>query len=289
MPYLKLPTYSETSTRHSAYYELVIALLDFSSRWSKRLALVVLVLVTATGCIRMDMAIRVESDGTGTVEIEVLLSETLSEFAGAFSDEDAGDLCVEMLNESGMSDVPADVEVREVSKDGWCGYELSFTFAGFDLAGLSADDGMPIRLWVEDQMVFFDLDVSDLTPNAEDDMSFGQMAAMAKMFDLELDEPKMVFEVTLPGASVDHNADTTQDSTFTWELDLFGDESRTSLYASADMSHSGSSGNASSSGLLLPVLVGGLGLAAVVAFAMRLRSARKSNGDEEIDQKGPLG
>jgi hypothetical protein len=55
------------------------------------------------------------------------------------------------------------------------------------------------------------------------------------------------------------------------------------------MSRAGSSGNASSSGLLLPVLVGGLGLAAVVAFAMRLRSARKSNGDEEIDQKGPLG
>ena len=261
----------------------VIALFNFSSSWLKRLALVVVVLTTATGCLRMDVAIRVEPDGTGTVEIEMLLSETLTELAEAFSDEDAGDLCAEMLNES---DMPAGAEARELSKDGWCGAEISFPFAGFDLTGLSTDDGMPIRLWVEDQMVFFDFDVSDLTADVEEDMSFEQMAAMAKVFDLELDEPKMVFEVTLPGASVDHNADSTQGSTFNWELDLFGDESRTSFYASADMSRSDNSDNASSSGLFL---VGGLGLAAILAFAMRIRSARKSDGDQEIDQKGPIG
>ena len=264
----------------------VIALFNFSSSWLKRLALVVVVLTTATGCLRMDMAIRVEPDGTGTVEIEMLLSETLTEFAEAFSDEDAGDLCAEMLNESAMSDMPAGAEARELSKDGWCGAEISFPFTDFDLTEFATADGMPIRLWVENQTVFFDLDVSDLTADFEEDMSFEQMAAMAKVFDLELDEPKMVFEVTLPGASVDHNADSTQGSTFNWELDLFGDESRTSFYASADMSRSDNSDNASSSGLFL---VGGLGLAAILAFAMRIRSARKSDGDQEIDQKGPIG
>lgn len=245
--------------------------------------------MTATGCLRMDMAVRVEPDGTGTVEIEVLLSETLAELAEAFSDEDTGDLCAEMLNESGISDLPAGVEVRDRSEDGWCGFEISFPFTDFDLTELSADDGMPIRLWVENQMVFFDLDVSDLIGDADEDedMSFQQMAALAKVFDMELDEPKMLFEVTLPGTSVDHNADLVQGSTFNWELDLFGDESRTSIYASADMSQSGSSENASSSGLFL---VGGLvGLAAILAFAMRIRSARKSDGDQEIDQKGPIG
>ena len=264
----------------------VIALFNFSSSWLKRLALVVVVLTTATGCLRMDMAIRVEPDGTGTVEIEMLLSETLTELAEAFSDEDAGDLCAEMLDESAMSDMPAGAEARELSKDVWCGAEISFPFTDFDLTEFATADGMPIRLWVENQTVFFDLDVSDLTADFEEDMSFEQMAAMAKVFDLELDEPKMVFEVTLPGASVDHNADSTQGSTFNWELDLFGDESRTSFYASADMSRSDNSDNASSSGLFL---VGGLGLAAILAFAMRIRSARKSDGDQEIDQKGPIG
>ena len=264
----------------------VSALFNFSSSWLKRLALVVVVLTTATGCLRMDVAIRVEPDGTGTVEIEMLLSETLTELAEAFSDEDAGDLCAEMLDESAMSDMPAGAEARELSKDGWCGAEISFPFTDFDLTEFSTADGMPIRLWVENQTVFFDLDVSDLTADFEEDMSFEQMAAMAKVFDLELDEPKMVFEVTLPGASVDHNADSTQGSTFNWELDLFGDESRTSFYASADMSRSDNSDNASSSGLFL---VGGLGLAAILAFAMRIRSARKSDGDQEIDQKGPIG
>ena len=264
----------------------VIALFNFSSSWLKRLALVVVVLTTATGCLRMDVAIRVEPDGTGIVEIEMLLSETLTELAEAFSDEDAGDLCAEMLNESAMSDMPAGAEARELSKDGWCGAEISFPFTDFDLTEFSTADGMPIRLWVENQTVFFDLDVSDLTADFEEDMSFEQMAAMAKVFDLELDEPKMVFEVTLPGASVDHNADSTQGSTFNWELDLFGDESRTSFYASADMSRSDNSDNASSRGLFL---VGGLGLAAILAFAMRIRSARKSDGDQEIDQKGPIG
>ena len=264
----------------------VIALFNFSSSWLKRLALVVVVLTTATGCLRMDVAIRVEPDGTGTVEIEMLLSETLTELAEAFSDEDAGDLCAEMLDESAMSDMPAGAEARELSKDGWCGAEISFPFTDFDLTEFSTADGMPIRLWVENQTVFFDLDVSDLTADFEEDMSFEQMAAMAKVFDLELDEPKMVFEVTLPGPSVDPNADSTQGSTFNWELDLFGDESRTSFYASADMSRSDNSDNASSSGLFL---VGGLGLAAMLAFAMRIRSARKSDGDQEIDQKGPIG
>ena len=268
----------------------VIALFNFSSSWLKRLALVVVVLTTATGCLRMDMAIRVEPDGTGTVEIEMLLSETLTELAEAFSDEDAGDLCAEMINESAMSDMPAGAEARELSKDGWCGAEISFPFTDFDLTEFSTADGMPIRLWVENQTVFFDLDVSDLTADFEEDMSFEQMAAMAKVFDLALDEPKMVFEVTLPGASVDHNADSTQGSTFNWELDLFGDESRTSFYASADMSRSDNSDNASSSGLfLVGGLVGGLGLAAILAFAVRIRSARKSDSDQEIDQKGPIG
>ncbi len=268
----------------------VIALFNFSSSWLKRLALVVVVLTTATGCLRMDMAIRVEPDGTGTVEIEMLLSETLTELAEAFSDEDAGDLCAEMLNESAMSDMPAGAEARELSKDGWCGAEISFSFTDFDLTELSTADGMPIRLWVENQTVFFDLDVSDLTADFDEDMSFEEMAAMAKVFDLALDEPKMVFEVTLPGAPVDHNADSTQGSTFNWELDLFGDESRTSFYASADMSRSDNSDNASSSGLfLVGGLVGGLGLAAIFAFAVRIRSARKSDGDQEIDQKGPIG
>ena len=266
----------------------MIALFNFSSSWLKRLALVVVVLTTATGCLRMDVAIRVEPDGTGTVEIEMLLSETLTELAEAFSDEDAGDLCAEMLNESAMSDMPAGAEARELSKDGWCGAEISFPFTDFDLTEFSTADGMPIRLWVENQTVFFDLDVSDLTADADEDedMSFQQMAALAKVFGMELDEPKMLFEVTLPGTSVDHNADSAQGSTFNWELDLFGDESRTSFYASADMSQSGSSENASSSGLLL---VGGLGGAAILAFAMRIRSARKSDGDQEIDQKGPIG
>jgi len=268
----------------------VIALFNFSSSWLKRLALVVVVLTTATGCLRMDMAIRDEPDGTGTVEIEMLLSETLTELAEAFSDEDAGDLCAEMINESAMSDMPAGAEARELSKDGWCGAEISFSFTDFDLTELSTADGMPIRLWVENQTVFFDLDVSDLTADFDEDMSFEEMAAMAKVFDLALDEPKMVFEVTLPGAPVDHNADSTQGSTFNWELDLFGDESRTSFYASADMSRSDNSDNASSSGLfLVGGLVGGLGLAAILAFAVRIRSARKSDSDQEIDQKGPIG
>jgi len=268
----------------------VIALFNFSSSWLKSLALVVVVLTTATGCLRMDVAVRVEPDGTGIVEIEMLLSETLTELAEAFSDEDAGDPCAEMLDESAMSDMPAGAEARELSKDGWCGVKISFPFTDFDLTELSTADGMPIRLWVEHQTVFFDLDVSDLTADFEEDMSFEQMAAMAKVFDLELDEPKMVFEVTLPGASVDHNANSTQGSTFNWELDLFGDESRTSFYASADMSRSDNSDNASSSGLfLVGGLVGGLGLAAILAFAVRTRSARKSDGDQEIDQKGPIG
>ena len=266
----------------------VIALFKFSSSWLKRLGLVVVVLTNATGCLRMDVAIRVEPDGTGTVEIEMLLSETLTELAEAFSDEDAGDLCAEMLDESAMSDMPAGAEARELSKDGWCGAEISFPFTDFDLTEFSTADGMPIRLWVENQTVFFDLDVSDLIGDADEDedMSFQQMAALAKVFDMELDEPKMLFEVTLPGTSVDHNADSAQGSTFNWELDLFGDESRTSFYASADMSRSDNSDNASSSGLFL---VGGLGLAAILAFAMRIRSARKSDGDQEIDQKGPIG
>ena len=104
---------------------------------------------------------------------------------------------------------------------------------------------------------------------------------MAKLFDLELDEPKVNFEVVLPGSPVEHNADSVRGSTFSWELDLMEGDKRTSLHASADMSDPQSAGSGSSSLLWLLLIGGGcLGLAGIATFAMRRQSDTTTQGGD---------
>ncbi|MEC8999688.1 MAG: hypothetical protein VYC56_05350 [Actinomycetota bacterium] len=249
--------------------------------WTRRFTCLAVVLVVATSCIRLDMAMTVDRDGTGTVEFQVMLSEIFIEIAEAFSEDDAsGDICAEMLDESGlMTDVPVGAEVREFLEGGWCGIEMVLPFTDFDISELSEDGD--IQLWVNEQTVFFHFDVSELTADSGDEMSFEEMAVMAKLFDLELDEPKVNFEVVLPGSPVEHNADSVRGSTFSWELDLMEGDKRTSLHASADMSDPQSAGSGSSSLLWLLLIGGGcLGLAGIATFAMRRQSDTTTQGGD---------
>ena len=246
--------------------------------------LLVLVVVVATGCIRLDLAVTVDADGTGTLEMDAAISDSLAELAEAFSDEPAG-TCEELLEESDMPSGASLIwsSAHPYSEEGWCGVRVAGQFTDFDLSAFEEDGKeMPFRLWSEDELVYFEMDISDLSLDDEE-MSFDEMMTFAKVLGLEIAEPEITIEATLPGAPLDHNADSTSGSTFRWDVDLAGGESRTSLSASADMS----AATSADSGPWVPIIVIGatLALLLLISFAVmrRRRTGTASAGEPTPD------
>ena len=64
--------------------------------------LLALVVVVATGCIRLDLAVTVDADGTGTLEMDAAISDSLAEFDEAFSGDEPAGTCEELLQDSDL-------------------------------------------------------------------------------------------------------------------------------------------------------------------------------------------
>jgi len=243
--------------------------------------LLALVVVVATGCIRLDLAVTVDADGTGTLEMDAAISDSLAEFAEAFSGDESAGTCEELLEDSDLPSGASSIwsSAHPYSEDGWCGVRLTGQFTDFDLSALEEDGEMPFRLWSEDELVYFEMDISDLSPGDDEEMSFDELMTIAKVLDLEIAEPEITIEATLPGAPLDHNADSTSGSTFRWDVNLAGGESRTSLSASADMS---AATPADGGPWVLIIVIGAaLVLLLVVSFAvMRRRRAGTASAGE---------
>ena len=238
--------------------------------------LLALVVVVATGCIRLDLAVTVDADGTGTLEMDAAISDSFAEFAEVFLEDGPADTCGEFFEDS---DLPSGALAHPYSEDGWCGVRATGQFTDFDLSALEEDGEMPFRLWSEDELVYFEMDISDLSSGDDEEMSFEEIMTIAKVLDLEIAEPEITIEATLPGAPLDHNADSTSGSTFRWDVDLAGGESRTSLSASADMS--AATPTDGGPWVLIIVIGAALVLLLVVGFAvMRRRRAGTASAGE---------
>ena len=103
------------------------------------------ILLLVSGCIKVNLEINVNEDGSGTYGGEFAISKV---FAENFSEGDQSASCDEILdsndNELGpLSDLPPDAEIEFFEDDSWCGY--NFTASFLDLgAVLEEDDGFPI-------------------------------------------------------------------------------------------------------------------------------------------------
>ena len=182
--------------------------------------LALLLAVTAfamTGCLRYELSISINDDGSGVMGTVVAISDAFTELTGASSEE--------LVPTEGL---PPNVEVRQYSQDGFTGIELGIPFAneaqlGLITAGMSAGAGAG--------------ESGDLTLERNDagGWTFAMVAAVEAGEGTAPAEPPPAellegaffrVRIALPGALAEHNADRIEDGALVWELDLTSTEPR---------------------------------------------------------------
>ena len=182
--------------------------------------LALLLAVTAfamTGCLRYELSISINDDGSGVVGTVVAISDAFTQLSGVSSEE--------LVPTEGL---PPDVEVRQYSQDGFTGIELGIPFAneaqlGLITAGMSAGAGAG-------ESGDFTLERNDAggwTFAMVAAVEAGEGAAPADPPPAELLEGAFFrVRIALPGVLAEHNADRIEDGALVWELDLTSTEPR---------------------------------------------------------------
>ncbi len=182
--------------------------------------LALLLAVTAfamTGCLRYELSISLNDDGSGVVGTVVAISDAFTELTGATTEE--------LVPTEGLS---PDVEVRQYSQDGFTGIELGIPFAneaqlGLITVGMSAGAGAG--------------ESGDITLERNDagGWTFAMVAAVEAGEGMALADPPPAellegsffrVRIALPGALAEHNADRIEDGALVWELELTATEPR---------------------------------------------------------------
>ena len=238
------------------------------------------VLLILTSCMKVTMSLEVDKDGNGTMEGSFLFSKKLAQIA-EMSGEDTGDFCSQVTeDEMGVAPPEGADQVTLFEDDDWCGYSFIGTFQDFKVPD-SEDEAAPSFTVAGDEITFsMEMDMGELGlgemagDSGSDDIDFEQMMAI-----FDIPEPEFVIAVTLPGEVTDHNADSIEGSTLTWNLDLMDDQESGSLSATANMS-SGDSGI--SNGLIIGIAVA-VGLLTAGFVARQWKSSKNLDGSREED------
>ena len=183
--------------------------------------LALLLAVTAfamTGCLRYELSLSLDDDGSGVMSTIVAISDTFSELSGTSADELVP-----------TEQLPSGARVSEYRQDGFSGIELGIPFAnraelGLLTAGMSAGAGTGGPG-----------DIS-LEPNEDGGWTFSMVASLEPdegTGDIAMAPPPELLEgaffrirVALPGELAEHNADRVEDGALVWDLDLTSTEPR---------------------------------------------------------------
>lgn len=257
-------------------------------------------LLTLTGCIRADIGIQLNDDESGTFRVKMLVNrEKMLELTGMFGEEAAEDPCTSLVDDPG--DVPDNATVTPVEDGDWCGVDMSMPFSNLDeLSELTAEfndesesseDPSPYGQVVVTKVDGgYRFEVGDVAMS-DDSMGFGDdgldgegMGEFAEMMEQLLGDMRVTYVVRLPGRPVDHNADSVDGNTFTFDLKF--PDARTELYAQTGpgqpdaSTNSGGSGAGSDDGgnSTLWIVLAVVGVAAVAAIAYFVIRSRRSGG-----------
>ena len=219
----------------------------FSHGLSKRILIGICtcLLLIISGCMRVNIAINVESDGSGSYGGEFAISKAFSE---TFSEDEQALSCDELFEDDTfeigpLSDLPLDAEIALFEDDDWCGYNFRVSFSDFGV-GIE-EEGFPIS---EDEgIVTFRIPANELFGDVTEGLDQGgdediDSAMLLKAFGIP--DPEFTISVIINGETIEHNADTVNGSTLIWELDILNPEPNLEPYAIVDTtaSDSGSSG-----------------------------------------------
>lgn len=253
--------------------------------WVCSAAVAAVAAVLAAGCVSVTMDFTVNSDGSGSFEVEMSVARELLQMAAAFEEGDAEvsaeEVCQEMMQGEETEGSPfedlsfggAGFEVEEeiVVDDSSCGTraraewpaeqaDLVFSYLG--------EDGGPMFERVGSSGWSFELPFEFMGEEDPDEIG----AAFAGVLDFSF-----VVSVTLPGQSVEHNADRADSgcnaTTFFWDIDLVDPPNR--LMAEADgADECGGIGGWGTGAIVAVVLIGVLVVS--VGAALVVRRSRQS-------------
>lgn len=250
-------------------------------------------MVLAAGCVSVMMDFTVNSDGSGSFEIEMSVSQEFLEMAAAFQERDAElsaeETCQEMMQGEGAEGSPFEgfslsgegfeVEQEVVADGSSCSFSARAEWpadqADLVFALLGEDNGPMIeRVGSKGWGFQLPLDLMDDGDSEE----FG--AAFAEALDFSV-----VVSATLPGQPVEHNADRADSgcntTTFHWDIDLVDPPER--LMAEADGTDECGGGGGLGTGAIVAVILIGI-LVVAVGAVLVLRRSRQSSPDPLPDE-----
>ena len=250
-------------------------------RWLRPMVLAVALLTLAAvgaGCIRVEVAIRVNDDGSGTVAVLMAFDRALMELAG-------DDVDLSEFTEIDESELPPGSSVEPYDEGDFIGVRVTAPFesgddvaasidrlfaeAGGESEGLAGDDAMFRRFVLErdgDTWRFeaeMEISASDLAGETDGDL-LGEGVAQ-----FLLQDASFVVRLALPGQVMEHDADEVgSDGELVWNIDIFGGETR-ALSATSEL-NGGGGGGATIAVAVAALLIAGL----VVAGVILVRRAR---------------
>tara|TARA_B100000131_G_scaffold321298_1_gene371652 strand:+ start:716 stop:1501 length:786 start_codon:yes stop_codon:yes gene_type:complete len=246
----------------------------------KAAALLVFVTFVCSSCIKTNISIVVEADGTGSFSGEVKVSKQLGELFGEEPDDAEEVDCESIFEDDGSSQAPGNVDTEEFEDDDWCGFRFSAEFTGFGQSLVEAgDDSFPLSIdgniltfyWVDENLEQGGENNDFL--DSDDDMDPALLLAI-----LGIPEPEYVITVDLPGEIIEHNADEQNGSTLKWNIDLFESLDGSSImpFAKTDISKSSSDSNGG-----VPVAVWVFIVIAAVIVVLRTLKFIQNRADQE--------
>lgn len=232
-----------------------------------RLAFLVAVVVLFGGCVRAEIGVRVEDDGSGTATVLFAFKESMLEFMSSLDEGESEDFDPKaVFSDVDMSLLPGGTKVDPYERDGFVGSRITMPFKdvkelsdllGFVTSGASVptestEEGAFELFALERTEDGWRLDATAAPLSTEEDLAASD-EAFTKQF---LEDASFTIKVRLPGKITQHNADKVDGNELTWSLDFESIEAR-ELRAVSSGPDSG--------GGLPWVLIGG-GLVGVVAL-----------------------
>ena len=235
-------------------------------RWIRTFALLAVVVLAASACLRLESTIQVNDDGSAEIEqitavnpdavIENVALADLDEAEVGTPDE----ICAGVREDTDVLDAaPAGADVSDYNEDGFCGIRVTTSVPASD--DLSAEIEF---IFEEDVSLFRDADTGNWVFEARIDTSeitADTADAPQALAEALFAGTTVVFVVDLPGGAIDgqHNATSVDGGRFEWEINIF-DPPETIF---AQTSPGGGGGGGSLGTILIIVVV----LAALAAAA----------------------
>lgn len=272
-------------------------------RWFKAAGGLLVVVFLVSSCIKIDGNVRIEDDGSGTVDF--LSALNVEQFSSVLSDfdipeDELGDtqeLCDGFTEDTVDDDIPAGATVTPYEEDGFCGARLEYELpASLDHSAQMQElfDDPTALLYKDGDNWIFETDFADA---AADEITADSDDIPEAMADAFFGDASLKITIDLPGkaiAGANNATDVGNNGRFTWDIDILNPPGRLTAQTEPgsdgpDESGGGDGDGGGLSPLVIALIVAALiGLAALAWWFMKQRSAGPEAAAGGLDGVAPV-